>query len=105
MSAPQSMPDPAADRRGVMFWLPPGGFGNNIPADAWAEIADLHEIDLATVLMSLAQAQIGAYVAEQHGPLVRVHHGDRKKVYRLWVDPQRYHAAEDILMAVFRPTR
>lgn len=45
----------AAGSRVPMFWLPPGGFGNGVPATSWAEIADMGEDQLAEVLFALAR--------------------------------------------------
>jgi hypothetical protein len=76
-----------------MFWLPPNGFGNSIGAQAWAELADLPEGEVASVLFTLAEAGIGGYVAVPRA--LR----DRSRVmYRLWVDSPQYRHAEDILM-------
>lgn len=76
-----------------MFWLPPGGFGNGIGAQAWAELADLPEDEVASVLFTLAEAGIGGYVA-----VPRSLRGRFPVMYRLWVDSLHYRHAEDILM-------
>lgn len=84
--------------RGVMFWLPPGGFSNGVPAAAWAEIADLTEAQLAPVLFGLAEARIGGYVAIPAG----AKSSHRPPRYRLWVDTRQYSRAADLLMGLFR---
>ncbi len=40
MTGPQEVPDPDINRRRIMFWLPPRGFGNGVTvAGGWAELA------------------------------------------------------------------
>jgi hypothetical protein len=80
----------------VMFWLPPGGIDNGVWASAWAELADLDADDIHPVLGLLAGADVGGYVATPGG---RAHRWGRRVVHRLWVDPLKYHKAEDLLMA------
>jgi hypothetical protein len=102
MSSSYSSSDSSAAARGMMFWLPPGGFGNGLPATAWAQIADVAEEDLAEVVLALTDAGIPAYVA---APLPGARHRTRLRSrtrYRLWVDPMHYGQAEDVLMALFR---
>lgn len=81
---------------GVMFWLPPGGIDNGVPASYWAELADLECCEFRQVLALLAGADIGGYVAT---PGARTRNSDRPPIHRLWVDSLQYHRAEDILMA------
>lgn len=81
-----------------MFWLPPGGFDNGIDASNWAELADLPEQEVASVMFDLAEANVAAYVAMlRHTPIGaapdQVH-------YRLWVDSLHYRRAEDLLMEI-----
>ncbi|MER5390372.1 hypothetical protein [Saccharopolyspora sp. NPDC002686] len=95
MSAPRHEPDHGFDQRGPMFWFPPGGFDNGVPASSWAELADIGADQLADVLFTLAEARIAGYVAHPAG---------RRATgkYRLWVDTLQYRHAEDLLMDVFR---
>lgn len=95
MSAPHHDPGDGFAGRGPMFWLPPGGFGNGVPATNWAEIADIGEDQLAGVLFALAEAGIGGYVAIPAG-----RRGSSRR--RLWVDALQYRRAEDLLMPLFR---
>ncbi|MBF6066131.1 hypothetical protein IU500_34760 [Nocardia terpenica] len=83
-----------------MFWLPPHGFGNSLPARAWAILADLTEKQLETVLFALADARIAGYVATVH--TTPLQHGDNTTAWRLWVDSLKYRHAEDILMDILR---
>ncbi|WIV59146.1 hypothetical protein [Amycolatopsis nalaikhensis] len=103
MTASPAVPDPAHGRRGLMYWLPPHGFGNGIDATAWAELTHLTDDELSRVLLALADARIAAYVAQlRHLPFA----GDDGPVtYRLWVDSLRYRRAEDVLMEVLRGKR
>lgn len=97
MSAPHQAGMNVSER-GLMFWLPPGGFGNEIAASAWAELADLPEDELAGVLFALTDARIAAYVAVPRPVRKAATRGPRR--YRLWVDSLRYRRAEDVLMDV-----
>ncbi len=100
MTGPQEVPDPGISRRGIMFWLPPRGFGNGVTvAGGWAELADIPESDVASVLFTLTEAGIGAYVADVHrlGQLPRM--GDTV-TFRLWVDALHYNHAQDELMVL-----
>jgi hypothetical protein len=83
-----------------MYWLPPHGFGNGIPARAWAILADLSESQVAPTLFTLADAHIGAYVATEHITPMQPH--DPTTVWRLWVDSLQYRHAEDILIEELR---
>ena len=95
MSSPsRPLPDPS--RRGIMFWLPPGGVDNGVWASAWAELADLDDAEVAPVLRLLADADVGGYVGTPGGGIKRP---DRRAIHRLWVDSLQYHRAEDVLMA------
>lgn len=98
MSASHHTSGSAFSDRGVMFWLPPGGFGNGVPAVAWAEIADLTEEQLASVLFDLAEAEIGGYVARPTTGRI----GQHGQKYRLWVDTRQYSRASDLLMRLFK---
>lgn len=87
----------------VMFWLPPGGIGNEIFAEYWAELADLDASDVGPVLDRLADAGIGGYVATPGGTLSR--NLRRHPTRRLWVDSLQYHRAEDVLMTYLNHKR
>jgi len=84
-------------RRGVEFWLPPGGIDNGVWASNWAELADLDAVSVGPVLRRLAAAGVGGYVGAPGGRAA--HH--RVVLHRLWVDSLQYHRAEDVLMAYF----
>jgi hypothetical protein len=83
-----------------MFWLPLGGFGNAVPARAWAEVADLSTDEVADVLMALADAGIAGYIAVPHRPRDAARRYSVDVRYRLWVDSLRYLSAENVLMEV-----
>lgn len=80
----------------VMFWLPPGGTDNGVFATHWAELADLGASDVGPVLVLLADADVGGYVATPGGQL---RHRAHSPIKRLWVDSLQYRRAEDVLMA------
>jgi hypothetical protein len=86
--------------RSRMYWLPPNSFGNGIDAEAWAELADLSETEVAGVMFAFAEARIGANVAL---PRATVRHEHSR--YRLWVDTRQYRRAEDLLMEVLAELR
>lgn len=100
MTASPETPDPAHHDPGMMYWLPPHGFGNGIPAHAWAILADLSENQVGPTLFTLADAHIGAYVATEHITPMQPH--DPAIVWRLWVDSLQYRHAEDILIEELR---
>lgn len=87
--------------RGEAFWRPPTGFGNGLPAAAWAIIVDLSERQTYRALAALAEAGIAALADFAPGA------DGRRDItgasgYRLRVDPHRYTAAEDVLMDLMR---
>ncbi|MGH3633338.1 hypothetical protein [Mycobacterium sp.] len=83
----------------IMFWLPPGGTDNDVWASTWAELADLDPDAVDPVLILLADADVGGYVATPGG---RSSCAGSEAVRRLWVDSLQYHRAEDVLMAFLR---
>ncbi|OHV05173.1 hypothetical protein [Mycobacterium talmoniae] len=83
-------------RFGSMFWFPPGGTDNGVWASAWAELADLEIADVGPVLKSLADADVGGYIATPGG---QWRGRGEPVIHRLWVDALQYHRAEDVLMA------
>lgn len=99
-SAPRNDRDFSLSLRGPMFWLPPHGFGNGVSAQAWAELADLAEDELETVLFALRNAGIAGYVATVRTRVLKP--GDTEVRYRLWVDSLLYRHAEDLLMELLR---
>lgn len=87
--------------RGQAFWLPPGGFGNGLPAAAWAQAAVLAASQLRPVLAALTEARIPAHVDVARGAKgFRDVSGSAG--YLLWVDSHRYSAATDLLMDLLR---
>lgn len=100
MTASPAIPDPEHDARALMFWLPPHGFGNGVPARAWAILADLTEKQVYPVLFALAGAHIAGYVATEHATTLQP--GDPGFTWRLWVDSLKYSHAETLLMEQLR---
>ncbi|MFI7190091.1 hypothetical protein ACIBQ0_10190 [Nocardia nova] len=99
MSAP-NIPDPWADARSTMYWLPPGGIGNGVTARAWAILADLTEKQVYPVLFALSEAGIAGYAAAVRTRVLEP--GDRTMMWRLWVDTLHYNAAADVVMEQVR---
>ncbi|MGH3437904.1 MAG: hypothetical protein ACRDRL_25345 [Sciscionella sp.] len=99
MTGPHETSEADLNRRGVMFWLPPQGFGNGINASSWAELADIPEGEVASVLFTLTEAGIGAHLAVVHRP-GELPPSDGTMSYRLWVDSLHYNHAQDELMAL-----
>ena len=60
---------PGLSRRNQAFWLPYGGHGNGLTADAWVPLAEvLGEYAAALLLADLHDAGIPAYAARLHPP-------------------------------------
>ncbi|AQT78644.1 hypothetical protein B1R94_04360 [Mycolicibacterium litorale] len=83
--------------RDVMFWLPPGGRGNDVWADTWIVIAELDVTDAGPVLELLQDNDIGGYVAK---PSRRT--GAAAPGRQLYVDREQYTRAGDLLMLFLR---
>lgn len=94
--------------RGLPFWLPPGGRGNGIPAEAWTMLVELDEADSTRAVAALSAARIAVYVSpvRAHDRIARcgrrVHQRRRQMPPRwvVWVDPLHRAAAEGVLMSV-----
>jgi hypothetical protein len=80
---------PVGDPLGIA-WLPRGGLGNGLRADAWAPVLDLDPRLAVTLLDLLAAAAVAGYAAPIHrrGPAT----------WRLWVATERYATAERVLL-------
>jgi hypothetical protein len=83
----------------IAYWLPPGGRDNGVWADIWVAIADLETAAAAEVLVLLAKADIGGYVAVPGGTRARAR---GPVASRLWVDAMQYGSAEDVLIRYMR---
>jgi hypothetical protein len=87
------------------YWLPPGGIGNGLGAQAWAPLADADAGPAVLLPDALRDADIAAYAARLDPPGKRRPGGGRRgSSLRLWVDT---HArAEDAvrpLLLRYRP--
>jgi hypothetical protein len=83
----------------IAYWLPPGGSDNGVWADIWVAIADLETAVAAEVLVLLAKADVGGYVAVPGGTRARAR---GPVASRLWVDAMQYGCAEDVLIRYMR---
>lgn len=78
------------------YWLPPGGFGNGLNAQTWAELLDVDASELVLLLDTLRDADIAAYAA-------RVDKLGRRRpssVFRIWVDTWTHARAQDVIREV-----
>lgn len=98
---PQSQAADSYPERGSAFWLPPGGFGNGLPAAAWAQTALLAEGRVSAILAVLTEAGIPAHVDAAAGPR-GFRDASGASGFVLWVDSHRYSAATDLLMDLLR---
>jgi hypothetical protein len=73
------------------FWLPPDTIGNGIDACRWAEIIVVSRGHATQLLEAFRVAGVPARAAA-------VHHPVGSQDTRMWVDPDRYAAAEDVLL-------
>jgi hypothetical protein len=78
-----------ADPLGIA-WLPAGGLGNGLTADAWAPVLDVDARLAVTLLDLLAAAGVAGYAAPTRH---RLHAS-----WRLWVATSRYATAEAVLL-------
>jgi hypothetical protein len=83
----------------IPYWLAPGGRDNGVWADMWVPIADLESGDASAVLVVLANADVGGYIAVPGGVRARARGPVR---HRLWVDAMQYGRAEDVLIRFMR---
>lgn len=101
MSAPVSRPVEQTGRRGRLWWLPPGGFGNGLDDDAWAPVLEVSERVVPALLRVLGEAGVPAYAAPARSGASRLSdHNRRPDGYRLWVGASCYGQAEIVLVRV-----
>jgi hypothetical protein len=75
-----------------LYWLPAGGIGNGLDAEAWAVIADADIAGVRPLLVALRRAGIPAYAARLtwRGPRVPWR-------CRIWVDTWAWSRAQDVV--------
>jgi hypothetical protein len=78
-----------ADPLGIA-WLPAGGLGNGLTADAWAPVLDVEARLAVTLLDLLAAAGVAGYAAPTRSR--------SDAPWRLWVATGRYATAEAVLL-------
>lgn len=96
MAAPHE-PFLGPEARLPSFWLPPGAVGNGLPAVRWAEIAVVDQDRAVRLLAAFAAAGIPARMAT--GRHSAHDHAPDPDDTRIWVAPDRYADAEDVLLA------
>jgi hypothetical protein len=74
------------------FWLPPNSWDNGLAAERWAEIIVVRRDHADELLRAFRSAEIAACAAPAHLPWS----GDQDT--RVWVDPDHYAAAENVLL-------
>jgi hypothetical protein len=101
MAASVSRPAEQTGRWGRLWWLPAGGYGNGLDADAWAPVLEVSEQVVPTILSALGEAGVPAYAAPARLGVSRLK--DRTQwpePYRLWVGASAYGRAEITLVRV-----
>lgn len=81
---------------GRAYWLPPGGIGNGLDAETWAELVDADASDLMLLLDTLRDADIAAYAAR----LDRLGRRCPASVFRIWVGTWTRARAEDVIRPI-----
>lgn len=101
MNASVSRPAEQTGRRGRLWWLPSGGYGNGLDDDTWAPVLEVSEHAVAGLLRAFGEAGIPAYAAPARSGASRLaDHSTRPEGYRLWVGASFYGQAEMILVTV-----
>lgn len=78
------------------YWLPPGGIGNGLEAEAWVVLIDADASELILLLDTLRDADIAAYAARLGRPgRTRPSPG-----FRIWVGTWTRSRAEDVIREV-----
>jgi hypothetical protein len=84
---------PELNRRPEAFWLAPSTRGNGLPAPRWVAVADVTPERADALLAALGQAGVPARAAQVRPSSLR------DVDTRVWVDPDRYARAENVLLA------
>lgn len=74
------------------FWLPPDAHGNGLPSQRWAEIILVSSNHAEELLEAFRAAGVAASAAPAELPW------SNEQDTRVWVDPDRYAAAENVLL-------
>ncbi len=101
MNASVSRPAEQTGRRGRLWWLPSGGYGNGLDDDTWAPVLEVSENVVPALLRVLGEAGVPAYAAPARSRASRLSDRSRRPDgYRLWVGASFYGQAEMILVRV-----
>jgi hypothetical protein len=101
MAASVSRPAEQTGRRGRLWWLPTGGYGNGLDDDAWVPILEVSEQVVPAVLGVLSEADVPAYAAPARSRASRLKDRARRpEGYQLWVGASAYGRAEMTLLRV-----
>ena len=88
-------------RRGRLWWLPAGGYGNGLDDDAWVPVLEVSERSMPTVLGVLSEVGVPAYAAPARSGASRLKDRTRRPAgYQLWVGASAYGRAEMALVRV-----
>jgi hypothetical protein len=84
-----------------LWWLPPGGLGNDLDDRAWAPALELSQPDVPAVLAALRAASVPAYAAPARlsATALSVPSAERPD-WQLWVGTSAYGTAEAALLTV-----
>ena len=101
MAASVSRPAEQTGRRGRLWWLPAGGYGNGLDDNAWAPVLEVSEQVVSAVLAALGEVGVPAYAAPARSAIRRLKERTRRPVgYQLWVGASAYGQAEMTLVRV-----
>ncbi len=101
MAASVSRPAEQTGRRGRLWWLRSGGYGNGLDDDAWVPVLEVSERIVPTVLGVLGEAGVPAYAAPARSGARRLKDRTRRPTgYQLWVGASAYGQVELTLVRV-----
>ena len=92
MTSSPSTPFLGAEAGMPSFWLPPDVQGNGLRAERWAEIIVVSTRCVDRLLAALRVAGVAACAAPANKPWFG------ELIMRVWVDPDRFGAAENVLL-------
>lgn len=99
-----SVTRPAEQRAGDfarLWWLPSGGYGNELGDDSWVPVLQISEQVVPRVLSALREAGVPGYAAPARPASGRLaNRSQQPDSWQLWVGASGYGRAETVLLAV-----
>ncbi|MGH8962792.1 MAG: hypothetical protein ACRDWT_16660, partial [Jatrophihabitantaceae bacterium] len=93
MSTAPSSGFQSPEARMSSFWLPPHARDNGLPAQRWAEIVEVPPERVSELLRAFHDARIPARAGADRRAT-----DSRQHDVQVWVDPDRYAQAENVLL-------